>query len=44
MPSIWGLPKATANCRPALGPEVRCDACRSMFPKLAGGAAGTCGE
>lgn len=43
MPRIWGLSKAAANYRQAPRPEVRCDACRFMFPKLAVRAAGTCG-
>lgn len=34
MPSIWSLSKATANYRPASRTEVRCDACKFMFPKL----------
>src|SRR6266446_9110999 len=34
MPRIWGLSKTEANYRAAPGPEVRCDACRFMFPKL----------
>ena len=37
MPGIWGLPKTAANYRQAPRPEVRCDACRFMFPKLAKG-------
>ncbi len=37
MPRIWGLSKTTANYREASRPEVRCDACRFMFPKLAVG-------
>ncbi len=44
MPRIWGLSKTAANYRQAPNEEVRCDACRFMFPKLAVGAAGTCGE
>ena len=35
MPGIWGLSKTTANYRQAPRPEVRCDACKFMFPKLA---------
>jgi hypothetical protein len=37
MPSIWGLSKTATNYRQAPKPEVRCDACRFMFPKLAVG-------
>ena len=29
---IWGLSKRQANYRPAPKPEVRCDACKYMFP------------
>jgi hypothetical protein len=36
---IWGLSKRAANYRPAPRPEVRCDACKYMFPPL---AIGTC--
>ncbi len=32
---IWGLSKRAANYRPAPQPEVRCDACKYMFPPLA---------
>jgi hypothetical protein len=32
MPRIWGLSK-TANYRQAPRAEVRCDACRFMFPQ-----------
>jgi hypothetical protein len=38
MPGIWGLSKTAANYRPAPTPEVRCDACTFMFPKLAVGS------
>ena len=38
MPRIWGLSKTAANYRQAPRPEVRCDACRFMFPKLAVGS------
>ena len=31
---IWGLSKAGANYRPAARPEVRCERCRYMFPRL----------
>ncbi len=37
MPRIWRLSKTAANYRQAPRPEVRCDACRFMFPKLAVG-------
>lgn len=37
MPRIWGLSKTAANYRQAPNEEVRCDACRFMFPKLAVG-------
>ncbi len=37
MSRIWGLSKMAANYRQAPRPEVRCDACRYMFPKLAMG-------
>jgi hypothetical protein len=37
MPRIWGLSKTAANYRQAPREEVRCDACRFMFPKLAVG-------
>jgi hypothetical protein len=32
---IWGLSKRAANYRPASKPEVRCEACKYMFPPLA---------
>jgi hypothetical protein len=32
---IWGLSKRAANYRPAPKPEVRCDACKYMLPRLA---------
>jgi hypothetical protein len=32
---IWGLSKRAANYRPAPKPEVRCEACKYMFPPLA---------
>jgi len=32
---IWGLSKSAANYRPAPKPEVRCDACKYMFPRVA---------
>jgi hypothetical protein len=35
MARIWGLSKKAANYRPAPSPEVRCDACKYMFPPLA---------
>ena len=34
MPRIWGLSKTAANYRQAPREEVRCDACKFMFPKL----------
>lgn len=34
---IWGLSKRAANYRPAPKPEVRCEACKYMFPPLAFG-------
>jgi hypothetical protein len=37
MPSIWSLSKTAANYRQAPRAEVRCDACKFMFPKLAVG-------
>jgi len=38
MPAIWSLSKTQANYREAPKPEVRCDACAFMFPKLAVGS------
>jgi hypothetical protein len=35
--SIWGLSKSEAKYGPAPTPEVRCDHCRYMFPKLSYG-------
>ena len=35
MPKVWGLSKEQANYRPATEPEVRCQVCRFMFPRLA---------
>lgn len=32
---IWSLSKKQANYRPAPRKDVRCDACRYMFPPLA---------
>jgi len=32
---VWSLSKATANYGPARQPEVRCDRCMYMFPRLA---------
>ncbi len=34
MPKVWGLSKQQANYRPAPTPEVRCRACKFMFPPL----------
>jgi hypothetical protein len=31
---IWSLSKTQANYGPAPSPEVRCDHCRYMFPRL----------
>jgi hypothetical protein len=51
---IWGLSKRDAHYRPAPTPEVRCDHCKYMFPRLALGgcrlvrgpirSSGTCDE
>ncbi|MBI2237626.1 MAG: hypothetical protein HYU54_03760 [Actinobacteria bacterium] len=35
MPRMWGLSKAAAKYRPAPRLEVRCGACKYMFPKFA---------
>jgi hypothetical protein len=35
--AIWGLSKKAANYGPAPTPEMRCDHCRYMFPRLAVG-------
>ena len=35
MTRIWGLSKKEANYGPAPTPEVRCDRCKYMFPRLA---------
>jgi hypothetical protein len=34
MTKIWGLSKRDAEYGPAPTPEVRCDECRYMFPRL----------
>jgi hypothetical protein len=34
---VWGLSKEKASYKPAPLPEVRCDHCRYMFPRLAVG-------
>jgi hypothetical protein len=34
---VWGLSKSAANYRSAPKPEVRCQACKFMFPKLSVG-------
>jgi hypothetical protein len=34
---VWSLSKKAANYRPAPTPEVRCAACKYMFPPLAFG-------
>ena len=31
---IWGMSKSQAHYRPAPTPEVRCDHCKFMFPRL----------
>jgi len=35
MTKIWGLSKPAADYGPAPKPEVRCDRCKFMFPRLA---------
>lgn len=35
MARIWGLSKTKAHYRPAPTPEVQCDHCKYMFPRLA---------
>lgn len=37
MPKVWGLSKEQANYRPAPQPEVRCQVCKFMAPRLAVG-------
>ena len=37
MAGIWGLSKSEAEYGPAPRPDVRCDRCRYMFPRLAVG-------
>ena len=37
MPRIWGLSKQAANYRAAQREEVRCAACKFMFPRLPAG-------
>jgi len=34
---IWGKSKKQVNYRPAPTPEVRCDHCKFMFPRLSVG-------
>jgi hypothetical protein len=34
---IWGLSKSAAKYEAAPRPEIRCDHCRYMFPRLAVG-------
>ena len=34
MPKTWGLSKKAANYRPTPKVEVRCGACKFMFPRL----------
>lgn len=38
MTRIWGLSKRDASYGPAPTPEVRCDRCKYMFPRLSLGA------
>jgi hypothetical protein len=37
MPTVWSLSKSAAHYRPAAKPEIRCAACRYMFPRLSVG-------
>ena len=37
MAGIWSLSKTAADYGPAPSPEVRCDRCRYMFPRVAFG-------
>jgi hypothetical protein len=37
MTAIWGLSKSQAQYSPAPTPDVRCDRCKYMFPRLAVG-------
>ena len=37
MTRIWGLSKRDASYGPAPTPEVRCDRCKYMFPRLSFG-------
>jgi hypothetical protein len=34
MTGIWSLSKEKANYRPASAPELRCDDCKFMFPRI----------
>jgi hypothetical protein len=34
MTKIWGLSKNEANYGPATTPDVRCDHCKYMFPRI----------
>jgi len=34
MSRIWGLSKRDANYGPAQTPDVRCDKCKFMFPRV----------
>jgi len=38
MPQVWGLSKEAAGYGPAPKPEVRCDVCEFMFPRLSVGS------
>jgi hypothetical protein len=38
MPRIWGSSKQSVGYGPAPRPEVRCDACKFMFPRMAVGS------
>jgi hypothetical protein len=38
MTGTWSLSKQAAGYKPAPRPEVRCDACEFMFPRLARGS------
>jgi hypothetical protein len=35
MAAIWGLSKSQAQYGPAPTPDVRCERCKYMFPRLA---------
>ena len=38
MAKTWGLSKQQAGYKPAPKPEVRCDVCEFMFPRLSMGS------